>query len=422
MILDPLASNGCRNAQRFLVMTLCALTFAGCSSTNASVPLPSSTAGTASTLDTLPLSSGTGYRVLFSFGRKADGVDGIYPFAGLIDVGAKLYGTTAYGGRSGYGTVFRISRTGKQKVLHDFKGTDGSYPDAALLAVGDILYGTTLYGGANGDGAVFAIGANGSGFRVLYSFAGGSDGADPMAGLIDVDGTLYGTTYQGGAYSDGTAFSVSTSGAENVLHSFSGTPDGEYPAAGLIDVGGVLYGTTEGGGRGAGTVFSLTTGGSESVLYRFGSEPDGHDPVDALIAVNGLLYGTTYSGGSGSGIVFSVSTSGTETVLHVFGGGSSDGTEPMASLADLKGTLYGTTYEGGTAGYGTVFSITTSGTETVLHSFGENYANDGAYPTAGLLAVKGTLYGTTYNGGVSEPSCYSGYGDCYWGTVFALTP
>ena len=82
-----------------------------------------------------------------------------------------------------------------------------------------------------------------------------SDGVDPDAGLTNVRGTLYGTTYDGGASSNGTVFTITTSGAESVIHSFAGGSDGSGPAADLINVGGVLYGTTSGGGASAsGTV------------------------------------------------------------------------------------------------------------------------------------------------------------------------
>ena len=90
---------------------------------------------------------------------------------------------------------------------------------------------------------------------ILHSFAGGSDGVDPDAGLTNVRGTLYGTTYDGGASSNGTVFTITTSGAESVIHSFAGGSDGSGPAADLINVGGALDGTTSGGGASAsGTV------------------------------------------------------------------------------------------------------------------------------------------------------------------------
>jgi uncharacterized repeat protein (TIGR03803 family) len=101
-------------------------------------------------------------------------------------------------------------------------------------------------------------------YSVLYSFKAPPDGKSPVAGLIDVKGTLYGTTSAGGAYGDGTLFSITAGGTEKVLHTFgnacpSACTDGSEPFAGLIDVKGMLYGTTSAGGvNGYGTVFSIT--------------------------------------------------------------------------------------------------------------------------------------------------------------------
>jgi uncharacterized repeat protein (TIGR03803 family) len=252
-------------------------------------------------------------------------------------------------------------------------------------------------------------------YSVLYRFKGApGDGYIPVAGLLNVKGTLYGTTFLGGANNDGIVFSITPSGEETVLYSFKGgSGDGENPYAGLLNVNGTLYGTTvSGGANGDGTVFKITTSGSETVLYSFkGGSGDGEDPYAGLLNVKGALYGTTQSGGaSDDGTVFKITTSGTETVLYSFRG-SSDGQYPYASLLNLKGTLYGTTGQGG-GSYrgGTAFAVTTSGKETVLHIFGPG-SGDGENPNGGLINVKGTLYGTTEDGGVSNQ-----------GTVFALSP
>jgi uncharacterized repeat protein (TIGR03803 family) len=180
--------------------------------------------------------------------------------------------------------------------------------------------------------------------KVLYSFEGGSDGANPYAGLVNVKGTLYGTTYLGGANGYGTVFSVTTTGAEKVLYSFHGSPDGAYPYASLLNVNGTLYGTTYSGGSGClsygcGTIFSVTMTGTEKALYSFGggSDGDGAEPFASLIDVNGTLYGTTAGGGvNGNGTVFSVTMTGEEKVLYRFAGGS-DGVEPWAGLINVKG-------------------------------------------------------------------------------------
>ncbi|MFY9711449.1 MAG: choice-of-anchor tandem repeat GloVer-containing protein, partial [Candidatus Cybelea sp.] len=211
----------------------------------------------------------------------------------------------------------------------------------------------------------------------MYNFSVLPDGNEPAAGLIDVDGTLYGTTAWGGGYGHGAAFSITSSGTEKVLHSFGKGTDGYYPQAGLIDVGGTLYGTTEYGGSGScsndfyhgcGTVFSITTGGKEKVLHSFSDAgAQGSNPLAGLIDVGGTLYGATKNGGSNNaGAIFSITTLGREKLLHSFGRGT-DGRYPDATLIDVGGRLYGTTFNGGGHGEGTVFSITTGGAEKVLH-------------------------------------------------------
>jgi uncharacterized repeat protein (TIGR03803 family) len=204
---------------------------------------------------------------------------------------------------------------------------------------------------------------------VLRSF-NGRRGSLPLAGLIDVGGTLYGTTYEGGAHNSGVVFSITPSGKERVLHSFGGAPDGANPFASLIDVKGTLYGTTWFGGAypcgsagGCGTVFSITPSGKERVLHSFGNGTDGVFPMASLIKVKGVLYGTTNHGGAyckssgGCGTIFSITPDGTEKVLHSFGA-APDGCCSQAGLTDVHGTLYGTTSAGGTDGFGTVFALT----------------------------------------------------------------
>ncbi|HEY2474227.1 MAG TPA: choice-of-anchor tandem repeat GloVer-containing protein, partial [Candidatus Cybelea sp.] len=144
---------------------------------------------------------------------------------------------------------------------------------------------------------------------------------------------------------------------------------------------------------GCGTVFSISAAGKETVLYAFkGGSADGEFPSASLLKVNGKLYGTTSGGYNREGTVFAITTSGKETSLYSFKG-APDGAQPSAPLLNVKGTLYGTTAKGGSgcsSGCGTVFSITKSGKETVLHSFGE--ANeDGRYPLAGLIDVGGMV-------------------------------
>ncbi|MFZ0030884.1 MAG: choice-of-anchor tandem repeat GloVer-containing protein [Candidatus Cybelea sp.] len=272
--------------------------------------------------------------------------------------------------------------------------------------------------------------AGASSYKVLYNFHG-RDGSGPVANLIAINGTLYGTTTEGGTHGlssrDGVVFSITTSGKEQVLHDFGATrDDGTYPQASLIEVNGTLYGTTGlGNPYNTGTVYRITTSGEERVLYSFGEfGPDGMGPSASLINVNGTLYSTTNSGGSSNlGTVFSVTTDGKAQIVHSFGHPyRTDGQIPASRLLDVNGTLYGTTYQGGIYGRGnhcgssapcpgdgTVFSVSPAGKVRVLHSFGNG--SDGVYPEAGLIRVNGTLYGTTAQGGETY-SC---------GTVFSIT-
>jgi uncharacterized repeat protein (TIGR03803 family) len=384
---------------------------------------------------------------VYSFGAAPDGN---YPDASLIDVGGTLYGTTVGGGsHTGYGsyvcaetggrcgTVFSITPSGTEKVLHNFgKGTDGANPRASLIEAKGKLYGTTEFGGQHkcffstirfSCGTVFSITTQGK-EKVVYSFGGyAGDGIQPVASLIALKGKLYGTTVHGGGYSCtyglgcGSVFSVTRSGAEKVL---SRLGNGFWPVAALISVKGTFYGTTPDGGAGCytstssygpgcGTVFDVTTAGAESVAHSFRGSPDGSSPTAGLIDVKNTLYGTTAIGGAhNNGTVFSITPGGTEKVLYSFGG-LPDGGEPTGTLIEVKGKLYGTTLYGGSGcrsyGCGTVYSISTSGTEKVLYRFGGS--PDGAGPHASLVNVNGTLYGTTVRGGT--------FG---MGTVFALTP
>ncbi len=258
-------------------------------------------------------------------------------------------------------------------------------------------------------------------YKTIYRFKGNRDGAYPLAGLVVVNGALYGTTLQGGSSSFhciglrgcGTVFEISTSGKERVLYRFKPKPDGQRPEASLTLVNGSFYGTTSAGGtcdtgEGCGTVFQVTTSGRESVLYSFGTQSnDGGSPAAALVAVKGTLYGTTVYGGTdtgppcyGCGTVFELSTSGNERVLYTFKG-RKDGEAPYAGLLNLKGLLYGTT-SGGTKSDGTAFTINRSGNEQVLRDFDYHDSDDGIGPDASLIAVNGALYGTTQYGGTSN--------------------
>jgi len=379
---------------------------------------------------TLPAQAQT-FEVLYVF--KGGHRDGGTPYAGVIqDSAGNLYGTTAFGGPSNNGTVFTLSKSRKETVLHRFTGkADGGVPYAGLLRDGaGILYGTTLGGGNSDAGVVFKVDPTGK-ETVLHRFRlGAGDGASPVAGLIrDGKGNLYGTTQIGGTFTSGcqglgcgTVFRLTATGKEKVLYSFSGGPDGSKPYTALVrDERGNLYGTTSAGGaHGSGAVFKLDAKGRETVLHSFGETgTDGTDPGGLILDSAGNLYGATFLGGLfGWGTVFQIDTSGKEIVLYNFAG-SPDGAEPDGGLVrDTQGNLYGITSSGGASQWGTVFKIDTSGKETILHSF--TFATDGGKPYGNLIRdEKGNLYGTNSEGGPNFGKRCNALG-C--GTVFRLTP
>ena len=156
--------------------------------------------------------------ILYSFCVQTGCPDGANPRADLLrDIAGNLYSTTLYGGTSGVGTVFELSPSGSETVLHSFAAhVDGHYPYAGLImdTMGN-LYGTAQSGGAKGVGAVFKLSPNGT-ETLLYSFCvvkACADGYHPRAGLImDAKGNLYGTTYDGGAYDAGAVFELARAG------------------------------------------------------------------------------------------------------------------------------------------------------------------------------------------------------------------
>ena len=295
-------------------------------------------------------------------------------------------------------------------TLHTFMGPDGALADAPLTAgPGGLFYGTTSAGGTNGAGTVFVFDPKTHVQTVLYSFTGGVDGKAPYTGLtLTPGGTLYGTTFQGGASGNGTIFSLDpVTGSEATLYSFANPPDGGGPFSTLaLATSGLLYGTTVGGGAsGYGTAFSFNPAtGTETVLHSFQTQDDGFLPTGALVIDGaGTLYGVTEFGGSvnGAGGIYSLDTAtGAEKVLFGFDG-QSQGANPYGGLVmDGQGFLYGTTQLGGSTYYGTAFRfIPATGQFAVLHHFTGSLHRDhgGEYPLSRLIldATGKSLYGTT---------------------------
>jgi uncharacterized repeat protein (TIGR03803 family) len=344
------------------------------------------------------------------------------------------------------------STMSRETVLYTFTGgsADGASPAGGVIrdSSGN-LYGTTYWGGGtgcnygNGCGTIFSIDPSGT-ETILHKFSGGGDGAIPNGGLtLDPDGNLYGTTTFGGNNSNcsfagyngcGVVFKLDTAGNETVLYTFRGKRDGGWPGFEklLVDTAGNIYGTAGIGGDlncsptsglGCGVVFRLSPNGEYTVLHRFkGNATDGYWPGSGVVQdARGNLFGkTVYGGADNQGTIFKVTMSGKENVLHTFTGGA-DGAYPAGGelIMDADGDLYGTASQGGNlsacggVGCGVVFRMTGRGTEKVLYAFqnGLNGSTDGAYPREGVVMdAGGNIYGTTQGGGTAD-----------YGMVFELT-
>ena len=297
--------------------------------------------------------------------------DGSAPRGGLVQASdGNLYGTTAAGGffgPGGLGTVYRITTSGVLTMIYSFDiGGGGIDPEGELIEGSDgNLYGTTSSGGP-GVGSAFRITTNGV-MTVLHGLN------QPAAGLLQAsDGNFYGTTQFGGTntncmYGCGSVFKITPNGVMTTLHSFDGS-DGKEPLAGLVEGSdGNLYGTTSGGpfaalncSGGCGTVFMITTNGDFTNLHAFVGT-DGRLPRGGLVqGSDGNFYGTaSYGGASGVGTVFQITTNGTLTRLVSFG--ATTGAYPSAGLVQgSDGDFYGTTQTGGGTnnGLGTVYKFT----------------------------------------------------------------
>ena len=305
--------------------------------------------------------------------------------------------------------------------MHNFTGTEGANPYTALVqGINGNLYGTTIDGGAYGYGNVF--GTNAAGELVsIYSFCSQSnciDGENPaMPLVVGSDGNFYGTASNGGSNGAGTVFKITPTGQLTTLHNFN-IGDGASPYSALVlGIDGNFYGTTNlGGSSGFGTLFKITAGGNLTTLYNFCSQlncADGEFPVGGLIqGSDGNIYGTTHAGGNttchdGCGTVFRITTSGKLTTLHSFN--QADGMYPYGGVVQgADGALYGTTGGGGANSSGTVFTVDASGHLATLHSFD---GTDGSSPYAISVGSDGNFYGTTAQGGT--------FG--VYGTIFEIT-
>jgi uncharacterized repeat protein (TIGR03803 family) len=278
------------------------------------------------------------------------------------------------------------------------------------------------------------VGDGSAGTKVIYSFAGGTDGEYIDSDLVmDSGGNIYGTSVQGGDFGGGTVFELTPSGGSwihSVLYSFSGGLDGGEPYKGVtLDAAGNLYGTAVTGGMGlgceggCGVVYKLTKSGKswvQSVIYNFNGGDDGSGPGSGVtFDKTGALYGMTPTGGAyGLGVIYQLKPDLNGkwkfSVLHAFTGGADGATGSAGRLIlDKNGTLYGVATTGGANGQGVVFRLTrtASGQSFLQTLYAFKGQPDAGFPYGGLtFDALGNLYGTTYYDGKNN-----------FGTVYELT-
>jgi uncharacterized repeat protein (TIGR03803 family) len=323
-----------------------------------------------------------------------------------------LYSTSTYGGLNTVGAVFRLTPSGTMTAWSfDSKGSDGFYPYSGLtLGTDGNFYGTTYAGGSAGFGTVFKITASGK-ITTLYSFTGFNccAYAAPIEGF---DGNYYGTTSNGGGEVFGTVYKMTPAGKVTFIYTFDGTY--RYPAALTLGTDGNFYGTMLGGSAAPyGGVFKITPGGKLTVLYTF--TDFGGDPKGTIIqAKDGNFYGTAAKAGvNAEGAVYKMTPAGAVTILRSFSENDGMGLFPEAGLVQATdGKFYGAT--GSNYSSGVLFQITPKGKYTVLLNLTNTTGKyPGANPQVALFQnTNGTLYGDTYGGGTGKL--------CFCGVLYSL--
>ncbi len=344
----------------------------------------------------------------------------VNPWEPITDSAGNIYGLSFYGGKYNQGTLWKATKSGTLSIIYNFgvTSTDAERPIGTLLrdSSGN-FYGESESGGTSNFGTVFKITSTGK-ETILWNFTVELSAAGLPSLARDSAGNLYGFNTSGA----GSVFKLTSKGVYTTLYTFcslTNCDDGMAPVGGPVLKGSKLYGvTSEGGGstacspvNGCGTIFEVTTSGVETVLYAFNGGIDASAPNGPLVEDSaGNWYGSSYYGGTGGyGTIFKLSSTNVESILHDFSFCSvcTDGFYPITYLIiDSSDNLYGIAAEGGTNNEGTVFSITTTGVETTI------YNQNGLAGLGWGLALdkSGNLYGTTWNGGPNHN-----------GTIYKLT-
>ena len=318
-----------------------------------------------------------------------------------------------------------ISTNAQFTNLHNFS-TVGSGGYSSLTSANGLLYGTANSGGANNTGYVYSLNTDGTGFTILYSFAG-TEGRFPCGSLLYNNGVLYGMTSQGDGITTngGTIYKLNIDGTGySILHSFTNNNpvDGNNPQGSLVISGNVMYGMTRKGGAvyadilgGEGTIFKINTDGSNFSLlhsFDFGEE----NPYGSLLLDGNFLYGmtATYGSNNNAGKIFKINKDGTGyTILHTFN--YTNGSKPNGTLVLGGNTLYGMTALGGATGKGNVFKINTDGTGFQNLFSGLNGTTNYTWSYGSLVLVGNILYGKSNVNLYSINTDGTGYQWYNWG-------
>ena len=343
--------------------------------------------------------------------------DGSGPEALVQASDGNFYGTTTSSGGSSAangGTVFKISSTGQFTLLKIFgpnpsgQFSSGNDPVGSLVEGNDgFLYGATRSGGSQNAGVIFKISKSGT-FKVLHNFcsaAGCADGIDPIPLMLGNDGNLYGGTLAGGTSNNGTIFRITPIGALTTLHSLNDTTDGGPPSTALLQASdGNFYGVGFISPNGAlGNLFRVTPQGQFTDIHNMGTPPDADANARLIQASNGLLYGTTFYGE-----VFQISLTGLFKIVvpgtfsRIQGG--------VAQVSD--GNLWGTHAPTFDPNEGDLFEVSTSGSQLLEIPF--DCSTIGGDPQGIIQGADGKLYGVNVTCGIDTT------GHPASGTVFVV--
>ena len=351
----------------------------------------------------------------------------------IIASDGKFYGTTKNGGVHAFGSIYRFDPAqGSISTIASFGSNAGKYPNGELLDGGDgYLYGTAKQGSSIDFGTIFRVKLSDGTLTKLAQFDGVNSGKFPLGGLVKVSGRYYGVASEGGVNNEGTVFKLTpVAGSNNwdlgVFSPFGGTlddpdttvvetvPNGKRPWGTLVDSGGgVLLGTTEFGGfNNRGAVFKVPTSGPklrqiDLIKHFAGGAADGENPRAGFWKSNadGYFYGTTYSGGASNfGTVFRITSLGTNFQI-VASMEELKGSRPQAGVVEppvADGFLYTTCSAGGAKGFGTVFKVNRDSNGAPINP--DNVASfnnsEGQTPLGGLVFGKdGLIYGAAEQGG-----------------------